>query len=137
MVFFRHSSLLKSAILVLLLEAAQRLGTSASDAFISPLVVLPFSAPSLDLAVGFGQGAAGSRHDPRCPKYLDLQDSCALSPLHPLAAAPAGNSGLVCITNPPALPWNGKLSCTQSSCQCSPFCFVFCVSPVGASTGSV
>lgn len=119
----------------LLLETAQRPGTGASDAFIPPLPVLPSSAPSLDLAVEFGQGAAAVGW-PRVPKAPGAAGFLCPFPLHALAAAPAGNSGLVCITNPPALPWDGKSSCTQSWCQCSPFCGVFCVSPVGASSGS-
>lgn len=133
LVFFRHSSLLKSAILELLLEAAQRPRISASGAFIPPLLVLPFSAPSLDLAVDFGQGAAGvtqgaqSTWSCRIPVPFSTPCSGCSSSREP-------GAGLHHKPSSSALEWKIKL---QSSHQCSPSCSVFCVSPVGASSGSV
>lgn len=105
LVSFRHSSLLKSAILVLLLEAAQRTGISASDAFIPPLVVLPFPAPAwaaLGLAVEFG---AGNRGDPGCPKPLELQDSCLSPPPSSCSSSRKPGAALHHKAPSPALEW--------------------------------
>lgn len=140
LVFFRHSSLLKSATLVLLLEAAQRPGISASDAFIPPLVVLPFSASAqepLDLAVECGQGTAGSRGDPECPTHLGPQDSWGLfiHSILQLQFQQGAQGALHHKPSSPPLEWIS--SCTQSSCQCFPFRSVFCVAPVAANTESV